>query len=46
MEYNTNQRRENLPVTDEIALLLLSEENNRPQREIILTARPGRDAPN
>jgi hypothetical protein len=32
-------------VADEIALLLLGEENDRPRREIILTARPARDAP-
>jgi hypothetical protein len=46
MEYSINQRRENLPVTDEIALLLLDKKNNRSRREIILTARPARDAPN
>jgi hypothetical protein len=46
MEHNTNQRRENLPMADEIALLLLSEKNDRPRREIILTARLTRDAPN
>jgi hypothetical protein len=33
-------------MTDEIALLLPGKENDRPQREIILTARPARDAPN
>jgi hypothetical protein len=32
-------------VADEIALLLLDKENDRPRREIILTARPARDAP-
>ena len=46
MEHGADQRRENLPVADEIALLLPGEENDRPQREIILTARPARDAPN
>jgi hypothetical protein len=46
MEHGTDQRRENLPVADEVALLLLSEENDRPQREIILIARPARDAAN
>jgi hypothetical protein len=30
MEHNTNQRRENLPVADEIALLLPDKENDRP----------------
>jgi hypothetical protein len=46
MEYGINQRRENLPVTNEIALLLPGEKNDRPRREIILTARPARDALN
>jgi hypothetical protein len=32
-------------VADEVALLLLGEENDRSRREIILTARPARDAP-
>jgi Helitron helicase-like domain at N-terminus len=32
-------------VADEVALLLPNEENDRPRREIILTARPARDAP-
>jgi hypothetical protein len=45
MKYGTDQRRENLSVTDEVALLLLGKENDRPRREIILTARPARDAP-
>jgi hypothetical protein len=30
-------------VADEVALLLPSEENDRPRREIILIARPARD---
>jgi hypothetical protein len=46
IEHGTDQRRENLPMADEIALLLLDEENDRPRREIILTARPARDALN
>ena len=46
MEHGTDQRRENLPVTDEIALLLPNEKNDRPQREIILTARLTRDTAN
>jgi hypothetical protein len=46
MEYGADQRRENLPVADEVALLLLGEENDRPRREIILTARPARDVLN
>ena len=33
-------------MTDEIALLLPDKENDRPRREIILTARPARDALN
>jgi hypothetical protein len=33
-------------MADEVALLLPSEKNDRPRREIILTARPARDAPN
>jgi hypothetical protein len=43
MEHGADQRRENLPMADEIALLLLNKENNRPRREIILTTRPARD---
>jgi hypothetical protein len=43
IEHGADQRRENLPVADEIALLLPGEENDRPRREIILTARPARD---
>jgi hypothetical protein len=46
MEHGADQRRENLPVADEVALLLPGKENDRPRREIILTARPARDAPN
>jgi hypothetical protein len=46
MEYGTDQRRENLPVADEIALLLSGKKNDRPRREIILTARLTRDTPN
>jgi hypothetical protein len=46
MEYGTDQRRENLPVADEIALLLPGEKNDRSQREIILTARLARDTAN
>jgi hypothetical protein len=46
MEHGADQRRENLPMADEIALLLPSKENDRPRREIILTARPARDASN
>jgi hypothetical protein len=30
MEHGANQRRENLSVTDEVALLLLNEKNDRP----------------
>jgi hypothetical protein len=30
MKYGINQRRENLPVADEIALLLLGKKNDRP----------------
>jgi hypothetical protein len=45
MEHGTDQRRENLPMADEIALLLPNKENDRPRREIILTARPARDVP-
>jgi hypothetical protein len=45
MEHDTDQRRENLPIIDEIALLLPDKENNRPRREIILIARPARDVP-
>jgi hypothetical protein len=33
-------------MADEVALLLPGKENDRPRREIILTARPARDAPN
>jgi hypothetical protein len=32
-------------MADEVALLLLGKENDRPRREIILIARPARDAP-
>jgi hypothetical protein len=46
MEHGADQRRENLLVVDEVALLLLGEENDRSRREIILTARPARDALN
>jgi hypothetical protein len=45
MEHGANQRRENLPMVNEVALLLLGEKNDRPRREIILTARPARDTP-
>jgi hypothetical protein len=43
MEKGANRRRENLPVADEIALLILSEEDKLGSREVILTARPARD---
>jgi hypothetical protein len=45
MKHGADQRRENLLVIDEVALLLPDKENNRPRREIILTARPARDVP-
>jgi hypothetical protein len=44
MKHGTDQRRENLSIIDKIALLLLDKENDRPRQEIILIARPARDA--
>jgi hypothetical protein len=46
MKYGTDQRRENLLMADEIALLLPDKENDKPRREIILIARPARDVSN
>ena|ERR1700722_2702135 len=46
MKHGTDQRRENLPVVNEVALLLPDKENDRPRREIILITRPARDTPN
>jgi hypothetical protein len=46
MEKGADRRRENLPVADEIALLIPGEEDKPDSREIILTARPARDTPN
>jgi hypothetical protein len=46
MEKGADRRRENLPVADEIALLISGEEDKPDSREVILTARPARDTPN
>jgi hypothetical protein len=46
MEKGADRYRENLPVTDEIALLILDKEDKPGSREIIFTARPARDTPN
>jgi hypothetical protein len=46
MEKGADRRRENLPVADEIALLILGKEDKPGSREVILTARPARDTPN
>jgi hypothetical protein len=46
MEHGTDQRRENLPVADEVALLIPNEKDKPDSREVILTARPARDTPN
>jgi hypothetical protein len=46
MEYGTDQRRENLLMANEIALLLPDKKNDRPRREIILITRPAQDALN
>jgi hypothetical protein len=39
MKKGADRRRENLPVTDEIALLIPNEEDKPDSREVILTAR-------
>jgi hypothetical protein len=41
-----DRRRENLLVADEIALLILDEENKPDSQKVILIARPARDIPN
>jgi hypothetical protein len=46
MEKGADRRRENLPVANEIALLIPGEEDRPGSREVILTARSARDAPN
>jgi hypothetical protein len=46
MEKGADRRRENLPVADEIALLISGKEDKPGSREVILTARPARDTPN
>jgi hypothetical protein len=46
MEKEADRRRENLPVTDKIALLIPGKEDKPGSREVILTARPARDTPN
>jgi hypothetical protein len=46
MEKEADKRRENLPVADEIALLISGKEDRPGNREVILTARSARDAPN
>jgi hypothetical protein len=43
MEKGADRRRENLPVTNEIALLISGEEDRPGSREIIFTARFARD---
>jgi hypothetical protein len=46
MKKGADRRRENLPVADEIALLILNKKNKPDSREIIFTARPARDISN
>jgi hypothetical protein len=46
MEKGADRRRENLPVVDEIALLIPGEKDKPGSREIIFIARPARDTPN
>jgi hypothetical protein len=46
MKKGADRHRENLPVADEIALLIPGEKDRPDSREIILTARSARDAPN
>jgi hypothetical protein len=46
MKKEADKRRENLPVADEIALLILDEKDKPGSREVILIARPARDTPN
>jgi hypothetical protein len=46
MEKGADKRRENLLVTDEIALLIPGEKDKPGSREVILTARSARDALN
>jgi hypothetical protein len=46
MKKGADKRREYLPVADEIALLILNEEDKPDSREVILTAIPARDTPN
>jgi hypothetical protein len=46
MKKRADRRRENLPVTNEIALLIPGEKDRPGSREIILTARSARDTPN
>jgi hypothetical protein len=44
MEKEADRRRENLPVANKIALLIPGKEDRPDSREIILIARPARDA--
>jgi hypothetical protein len=46
MEKGADRRRENLPIADEIALLISSKEDKPDSREVILIARPARDTSN
>jgi hypothetical protein len=44
MEKGVDRRRENLPVANEIALLIPGEKDRPGSREIIFLTRPARDA--
>jgi hypothetical protein len=46
IEKKADRRRENLPVADEIALLIPGEKDKSGNRKVILTARLTRDIPN
>jgi hypothetical protein len=46
MKKGADRRHENLPITDEIALLISGKEDKSDSREIILITRPARDIPN
>jgi hypothetical protein len=46
MKKEADRRRENLPVTDEIALLIPDKKDKPSNRKIIFTARLTRDTPN
>jgi hypothetical protein len=46
MEKGADKRRENLPMADEIALLIPGEKDRPSNRKVIFIARSARDAPN